>query len=238
METTSSIFIRRKARELLVSCWKRRIELWRGKVKTVDDFLIYATEKIATDLLGLKVTRVSEIPDNGIFYGKTPSAEVVGILNRPQKSIFVAQKYGFEQSRFTLAHEIAHYILHPGLVLHREMPLNHGRHPSQLSLEEREANLFGAELLMPSKLVQEQFIARFAGIVDGTRCDESLFYWMSRHEPTLNKKMFFDTNPRHRARHIAKSRYCYGQPVVSLCDFFRVSPSALAIQLLDLGLVK
>lgn len=189
-------------------------------------------------MLGLTVTEVAEIPDNSVFQGRKSSVEVVGMLFRKEKSIVVAPKFGFEQGRFTLAHEIAHYVLHPGLILHREISLNHEKYFSELSPEEREANLFGAELLMPAKLMQRQFMARFAGIIDGTRKDESLFYWMSRQEPNLNKDAFFDSDPLHRARHIARTRYCYGRPVVSLCDFFRVSPTALAIQLIDLGLVR
>ena len=238
MEITESIFIRKKARDLLVSCWKHRIKLWRGKVEKIDEFLLFAPNKIATEMLDLTVTEVAEIPDSGNLHGRKSSVEVVGIMRRDKKSIVYAPKFGFEQGRFTLAHEIAHYVLHPSLVLHREMPLNHEKNQFQLSTVEREANLFGAELLMPAKLVQTQFMARFAGVVDGTRKDKALYYWMSRQEPNLSEDAFFDADPLHRARHIAKMRYCYGNPVVSLCDFFRVTPTALAIQLIDLGLVR
>lgn len=238
MDITESIFIRSRARNLLVTCWQRRAELWHGRVQNLDEFLLYAPNKIATDILDLSVTEVAEIPDNEVFRGRKSSVEVVGVMNRVEKSIVFAPKFGFEQGRFTLAHEIAHYILHPDLVLHREIPLVHEKNKLKLSLEEREANLFGAELLMPAKAVKNHFMARFAGIIDGTRRDESFFYWMSRQEPNLNRDAFYAVNPLDRARHVARTRYCYGRPVISLCDFFRVSPTAMGIQLIDLGLVR
>jgi hypothetical protein len=238
MEITDAMFIRSRARNLLVSCWRRRFELWRGKVEKLDDFLLFAPNKIATDILGLTVVEVREIPSAGVFSGKPSQVVVVGEMNRQEKRIVYAPKYGFVQGRFTLAHEIAHYVLHPGMVLHRELPLTHEKNRSLLSSEEREANLFGAELLMPGRSVQEQFLNRFAGIVDGREKNESVFYWMSQQEPNLNKDEFFAPDPKYRAKHIAKTRYCYGRPVISLCDFYRVSVSAMAIQLLDLGLVR
>jgi hypothetical protein len=238
MEITKAILIRSRARDLLASCWHRRVEFWRGRVQELDEFLLFAPDKIATGILGLKVIQVDGISAPSILAGEKPSVEIVGEMNRHSKVIRYVPKYGFVQGRFTLAHEIAHYVLHPGMVLHREMPLIHERHQSQLSQEELEANLFGAELLMPGRCVREQFMARFAGIVDGRRRDESLFYWMSQQAPKLDKNQFFAVDAMYRARYVAKAQYVYGRSIISLCDFFRVSATAMAIQLINLGLVK
>jgi hypothetical protein len=91
---------------------------------------------------------------------------------------------------------------------------------------------------MPSKLVKNQFLPRFDGIVDVARNDKSHFYWLVKREPNLNESAFFDANPLYRARCIATAGYCYGKSFKPMCDFFRVSPTALAIQLIDLGLVR
>jgi hypothetical protein len=212
--------------------------LWRGKVEKVDEFLLYAPAKIATNLLGLKVTEVREIPNLEILHGQKRSVEVVGMLNRQQKTIAVAQKYGFEQGRFTLAHEIAHFILHPGTILHRERPLNFTLDRARRPRNERDADFFGAELLMPAKLVREHFLARFDGIVDGRRRDHALFYWLSCQNPMLNEEKLFAEDPLFRAIQVANTRYCFGKRIISMCEFFHVSATAMAIQLIDLGLVK
>ncbi len=65
------------------------------------------------------------------------------------------------RQRFTIAHEIGHYILHSQETLHYDT--HHDTHPSEVSFradnissfEETEANHFAAELLMPEDSVQE-----------------------------------------------------------------------------------
>jgi len=66
------------------------------------------------------------------------------------------------RQRFTIAHEIGHLLLHEG----RPMYIDSAQHVFRLSLrnkdsstgeniEEREANLFAAELLMPRALIEQ-----------------------------------------------------------------------------------
>jgi len=53
--------------------------------------------------------------------------------------------------RFTIAHEIGHFVLHPG----RPRRERGGRVTEAGRMEEREADVFAAELLMPERLVRE-----------------------------------------------------------------------------------
>ncbi len=53
--------------------------------------------------------------------------------------------------RFTIAHEIGHFVLHPG----RPRMERGGQVTEGGRLEEREADVFAAELLMPEPLVRE-----------------------------------------------------------------------------------
>ncbi len=53
--------------------------------------------------------------------------------------------------RFTIAHEIGHFVLHPG----RLAPERGGAVNEAWRLQEREADQFAAELLMPEALVHE-----------------------------------------------------------------------------------
>jgi Zn-dependent peptidase ImmA (M78 family) len=66
------------------------------------------------------------------------------------------------RQRFTIAHELGHYFLHAGYTVH----LDEGRLAYTVNLrnsessrgednDEREANLFAAELLMPAKFLRE-----------------------------------------------------------------------------------
>ncbi len=63
------------------------------------------------------------------------------------------------RQRFTIAHELGHFFLHAGdpvfvdqaFVMMRDTASSEGE-----KLEEREANLFAAELLMPAKLITKE----------------------------------------------------------------------------------
>ncbi len=60
--------------------------------------------------------------------------------------------------RFTIAHEIGHFVLHP----HRLAPERNGGVNAAWQTEEREADQFAAELLMPEELVREAVLVHGA----------------------------------------------------------------------------
>lgn len=60
--------------------------------------------------------------------------------------------------RFTIAHEIGHFVLHPGL----QRPERGGRVNEAGRLREREADAFAAELLMPEYLVRQAVLEQGA----------------------------------------------------------------------------
>lgn len=76
--------------------------------------------------------------------------------------IGVNEKHSLNRQRFTIAHEIGHFCLHnyegvhfdgknTGLQVH----LRNSRSSEGTSIEEREANLFAAELLMPKTVLEK-----------------------------------------------------------------------------------
>jgi Zn-dependent peptidase ImmA (M78 family) len=77
-----------------------------------------------------------------------------------------------QRRRFTIAHEIGHFVLHP-----RRLAPERGGDPGNASWQqqEREADQFAAELLMPEDLVREAFylygpdVPRLAGRFDVSR---------------------------------------------------------------------
>ncbi|ELY2017908.1 ImmA/IrrE family metallo-endopeptidase [Flavobacterium psychrophilum] len=70
---------------------------------------------------------------------------------------------GKERQRFTIAHEIGHFILHS-----KEQPIFIDKTPSVMyrnnssstgeDFKEREANAFAASLLMPKKLIEQEIL--------------------------------------------------------------------------------
>jgi Zn-dependent peptidase ImmA (M78 family) len=59
-----------------------------------------------------------------------------------------------QRRRFTIAHEIGHFVLHP----QRRAPERGGAANASWQAQEREADRFAAELLMPEHLVREAVV--------------------------------------------------------------------------------
>jgi Zn-dependent peptidase ImmA (M78 family) len=89
--------------------------------------------------------------------------EVSGMLFREegkQSVIGVNASQAATRQRFTLAHELGHWQLHPGRVVILDRPVRINRRDSVSSMatdrEEIEANDFAANLLMPEEAVRSQ----------------------------------------------------------------------------------
>jgi Zn-dependent peptidase ImmA (M78 family) len=105
-------------------------------------------ESIAEDLLGLRV-------------GEADTLDCSGLLIPARREIWVnaveaAQSPG--RRRFTIAHELGHWVCqvlegHTAPIYCRAVEPANGGHPP----EEREANVFAAELLMPEPAVRSAF---------------------------------------------------------------------------------
>lgn len=78
-------------------------------------------------------------------------------LNRQKAIIGVNERHPENRRRFTIAHELGHYLLHEQEKLHvdRRFQINLRDENSSKgeSEEEKEANLFAAELLMPVQFI-------------------------------------------------------------------------------------
>jgi len=87
--------------------------------------------------------------------------ELSGILIRSSEGdiIGVNSNHHDNRKRFTIAHELGHFILHKGEAIHidRGFRVNYRDANSSLAidLEEVEANAFAAALLMPEKKIKE-----------------------------------------------------------------------------------
>lgn len=159
--------------------------------------------------------------------------EAAGLWQRDRSTILVSRKYPFEVQRFTAAHEIGHFILHPKVgdrTLHRELPLNGQRSRPTI---EQEADYFSACLLMPRKAVVSEFDARFTS-KHPLVLTETLAYHLK-----VDAGILF-SQPRGSllfAEAVAHTQQFDGRRFPSLAQFFGVSTRAMAIRLEELGLV-
>jgi Zn-dependent peptidase ImmA (M78 family) len=60
------------------------------------------------------------------------------------------------RQRFTIAHELGHFLLHEQEELHVDRLFQIKRRDGKSTTGEKEANLFAAELLMPAQFIQEE----------------------------------------------------------------------------------
>ena len=221
------------ARKLLIGLWKRRGEFWPRDIDPEELFPL-DVPFVIHNLLGIRVEEPEEIPS------EEEGLEIAGFIDREGKRIVAAQKYKRQWRRFTLAHELGHWILHPDVVYRRERPLTGAeRYDYKRPHEEVEADAFAAELLMPTKLLNKVFYKSFGAPIDGKVPNDDLAFWFSATSPTtIEPSELAARGSRYRALLLAQAEIWQSTSVIPLADRFGVSPTAMAIQLEGLGLVR
>ena len=112
-------------------------------------------ESIAEDLLGLRI----EERDLGDCSGMLVPAERLIVVNAAEA---MSGETPTRRHRFTIAHELGHWICHAHDSLGEEQPTYCRSQDISQDTDrdlEREANVFGAELLMPEAAVREAWAA-------------------------------------------------------------------------------
>ncbi|OMD43474.1 ImmA/IrrE family metallo-endopeptidase [Paenibacillus odorifer] len=100
--------------------------------------------------------------------------QLSGVLIRDKDTdtyvIGVNKKHPENRQRFTIAHEIGHFLLHEGHNTHIDTAITVNFRNSQSSNgtrnEEIEANAFAATLLMPEEILEEYIEENFDGFID------------------------------------------------------------------------
>ncbi|AQS41534.1 MAG: Hypothetical protein BHV28_08350 [Candidatus Tokpelaia hoelldobleri] len=101
--------------------------------------------------LGLKVYTSDALGD-----------QISGLIRKDEKkggssgyAIFINANHSEERRRFTIAHEIAHFVLHKSLIGDGIMEDALFRADGFTNELEREANAFASDILMPKELIKE-----------------------------------------------------------------------------------
>jgi Zn-dependent peptidase ImmA (M78 family) len=117
----------------------------------------------------LKTTGVKKLPVNIDKIARSLELEIeyqpydepfsgVLIRNGNEATIGVNSKHHEHRQRFTIAHEIGHYLFHQGdLMIDKTISINYRGNETVVDYQkEKEANLFASELLLPTKLLTKE----------------------------------------------------------------------------------
>lgn len=237
--TSRELFIRETARRVLRELWRERGLFWMHEVDPLT-FVHEAPRLIIEKVLQIRLEEPQEVALEDILKtGPAPGYKVAGFLNREECRIVVVRDCKEEWRRFTLGHELGHWLLHPALCLHRDRPVSGAEGKSSgRPVQEVEADVFSAELHMPQKLLRKVFFSNFGGVIDGrdlARASTYTFALPLGH--SFCPKQFSTKGKEFRAFIAATAIGSILGPFVPLNRAFKVSPTAMAIQLLDHALV-
>lgn len=221
--------IEHEARLLLRGIYARRGIYWPDREPHVFEMIDPA---VGAKVLGVELRYVERltIPIPGT------STEPGGIIDRARKTIVVAERFGIQVARFTAAHELGHWLLHPRQTrLHRDIPIG-GLDRNVRSPAEREADYFAACFLMPEKTVRDLFKDMF--LTQGPFIfNEATAFHLRPYDidallypeadDSMDRAVTLATAKAFNGRHFEKS----------LAEMFQVSVATMAIRLAELGLV-
>lgn len=225
---------------VLKPLWLRRKEFAPGAIDSPLGLLPIKPDLIIKEILRLKLEEPDEIIPE-LDRNPLAASQIGGILDRELNRVVVAKSLPLDSRRFTILHEAGHYLLHPDLLYHRDVPLI-GSERTELRgrpREEVEADIFAAEVLMPKRLVIDLFFARYRGAVSPDEIDEDLVFKLSLG---IGRRLSIDMlihgtgqadARRERSRIFATDTHAG----VSFTQLLLVSREAMAIRLEELGQV-
>jgi hypothetical protein len=113
-------------------------------------------EELAESFCRLRVRRADDL---SAIPGAPSDAALSGLLLPARREVWVSRHESWERRRFSVAHEVGHFLLHalddPQGMFCRAADLRPDP-DSPERLREREANRFAAELLMPEPMVRRE----------------------------------------------------------------------------------
>lgn len=220
--------IEKRARFLQLEMWNLRADLWSNSDEmTPVDVL---QPGVAIEMQGYAI---ETHPSLGVLWDRGRSTDIAGQIDRREKVVLISARYPFLTQNFTAAHELGHLILHPHLdVMHRDLPEDGPS--SGRPVEEREADWFAQEFLMPEKQVRIEFKQRFGpGVFELSEATAFALCRSSAEHLRNNLRC-----ARDLTRLLAQAIEFDGNRFVSLSNRFSASPSAMSIRLNQLNLVR
>lgn len=207
--------------------WNQRARLWPGRHPHPLEVL---NPQIAANVLGFDL---HYLPSLSLPLSDT-GRETAGVLDRPKKTVLVAECFGREVRTFTSAHELGHIVLHDEHVMHRDLPIS-GLEQESTDPHEREANYFAGCYLMPPDFLGRVFKDMYGAAPFNFDYAAATFLCPQNVGSLLHAP--HGSLTRYRA--LASARSYAGRPFGrSLAEMFQVSIATMAIRLRELQLVK
>jgi hypothetical protein len=218
--------IQQRARYLQLELWNRRAELWTHEVPQSP--LDVLQPGVGLKLAGFEIESRDFLGDE---WDRGVHTEVAGLLDRDLGKVFISTRQSRVVQNFTAAHELGHALLHPHVdVKHRELPMDGPRGRS--SWEEREADWFATEFLMPEKQVRKEFANRFGEAI--FHLTDATAYALCGC--SLEKVLLRCRSPRDLSKILAETPTYNGRTFPSMAGRFSVSSKAMAIRIDELRL--
>jgi Zn-dependent peptidase ImmA (M78 family) len=207
--------IEQAARSLRRLIWDRQDEFWPDSAPN------------AMDVLNPEVAARGNFGQAGIRF------EIAGLIDRQSRKIAISRRFPPEVRRFTAAHEIGHWLLHPGEVMHRDKPIQ-GMSTYFRPPIEAEADYFAACFLMPERALTKKIEETF-GVSVPISFTEDMAFWLAPGDS--NHLVYPDQGSRAREFAMAAATSFAGRHFHSLAEQFGVSVSSMAFRLDELGLI-
>jgi hypothetical protein len=224
-----------KARLVLLRYWKQE-QVRLGRYIDPKSLLPMNVMTIARKTLGLDVVESWDVGSD-LTAAMLTRTNLAGWVDRSKKKIVVARELPPELGRFTLAHEVGHFLLHPNVVQFRDDPRTdlalREEHKSPL---ERQADLFAGFLTMPRKLVVHFYERMFGSPIDGASLTEDQAYAVLGENGIVS--VIAQLSALDLAKLVAERTSLVFEQPRALTEIFGVSSTAMGVQLLRLGLVK
>jgi len=216
-----------RAHELHLSIWNNRRDLFGGNVP--EDRIALLEPGVALASLGFEV--VTD-PDLGEMNSAGRRVRVAGLIDHEHKVVRISPVPTYQEQRFTTGHELGHGVLHPGMSgLHRDQVV--AGPTLRRDRLESDADKFASSYLMPVRLLLHRFAQCFG--CDHFQLDDDTAFglWGSNSDKARRK---FRTQ-RDLSYFVATATSFMGRPFEALATHFRVSPTAMAIRLEEVGLI-
>lgn len=207
--------------------WKNKSYLWRKPPDNPLDML--KPSVIFKKLLGYQYC------DEDYVVSKKDNKRVAeGVIDQPNKVVYISKSFKREERNFTAAHELGHAILHSQAIIHRDRPLDGSRNINPKDPLEYQADKLATYFLMPRKLVVKEFKGWF-GVSKFTLNEDNCFLHFNLSPSQLRKEV---KTPRGLSLKIASLEKQYNGRYVSISNLFKVSKTAMARRLEELDLVE
>jgi formiminotetrahydrofolate cyclodeaminase/Zn-dependent peptidase ImmA (M78 family) len=208
--------------------WQYRQTIWKGKVPHNPEAMLSPKAILtALDFQYRKSTTLGQYQLHGEI------VEVAGLIDRNTYRVEISEQFPLETQNFTAAHELGHALMHEQPVLHRDKALDGSQIHTPRDPVEAQADHFAACFLMPSRMTVRAFEQRFK-----TRSfvlnDNARFALSATDKSTLGKRT---PSRGDIAAVLAAASSFDGQFFEPMTKLLSVSKGAMAIRLLELGLV-